>query len=229
MRSMFRSVLVALVAALALSAVAAGSAAASEPEWYLNNKLVTESKATSLSSAAEAIRLEDIGVGDEIKCSLSGTGEVTEKGKGAISTVKFTKCHLVKVAALTCKKGVQSEEESHEWVKALGFPLQSQLKKVGLTGNLEDQLPSASGKLGFSYECTNVLGGKTTDVCTYWAGEGSWYEVPSQNEATGVRLEFGWINSRNVRFKCSIGGDARGLFEGFALLKGPTGETLSVK
>jgi hypothetical protein len=228
---MFRSVLLAVVAVLALSAVAAASASAAEPEWQLNEKPVTKATATTLSSAAEAFKLEDWGTSGgavEIKCSAAGEGEVAPEGKGAITKLTMTKCHLVKSGG--CKKEEQKVEESHEWVKLLGLPLKSKLAEEP---SYEDRLLNA-GNLGFSYECTNILGTKSKDECRNHNEIQEWFQLEAYNEPLGVLLEFATLSSRskNVRFKCSLsnGQSPRtGELFGAVLMKGPSGETLSIK
>ncbi len=89
MRSVFRKVLVVLVAAFALGAVAAASAFAS-PEWYLNGKKVTES--TSVTDKGK-INLKVNGEEETVTCSLSGKGTVGPGGTGSVTESKLSECN----------------------------------------------------------------------------------------------------------------------------------------
>jgi hypothetical protein len=220
MRFVFRSVPLALLAVLAVSAAASASASAS-PEWQLNGKPVTKATATTLSSAASGITVSNSS--ETIKCSLSGSGEVAEKGKGAITKVTLTKCHFTTIGL--CKTQTQKEREegeSHEWVKVAGPRWSTQL-------NEEDNdvlVPSESINFSFTYECTNFLGlGKVKVECHNPSGVG--YEIPAFNDA-GLLLQFANIskNTKNRYFECNEGGN--GVFEGNVVMNGSNGETLSI-
>lgn len=220
MRSMFRSMILALVAALALSAAAAASASATEWEWLLNGTPVTESTAVTLSEST--VELNDLnapsanGNGQSLTCSgsVSGKGTVAPKGAGTITELKLTKCTLVHQGE--CKKESKEAEESKEWVKALHLPWKTQLDKSSGIG-LWKTTTGGTGSPGFRWECETLIG-KYVDECTV-----SELLSEPKNEAWGVLMKFNW--ERGPVMFCTQGGKG-GLYGGSMKLKGPAGKIL---
>jgi hypothetical protein len=152
MRSMFRSVLLALVAVMALSAVAAASASAETGEWLLNEKPVTESTPVTFSLQPEkTFTLLSGGGGPSITCaSVTGKGTVAPKGAGTITEFKLGKC--TKTSRGICEEETKKSEEAKEWVTAVNLPW-----KTELTGQL-NIFEGKSADPGWQFECTSILG-----------------------------------------------------------------------
>jgi hypothetical protein len=89
MRSMFRTVLVALLAVLALGAVA--SASASAHEWKVNGSPVVAAKEVTFSGGS--FEMEVRAFSFSAKCrKVSGKGDVEAEGKGKATELKLTEC-----------------------------------------------------------------------------------------------------------------------------------------
>ncbi len=153
MRSVFRKVLVVLVAVFALGAVASASALAS-PQWRENGVRVTESKPVTFSGT---LTLEDNPTKQgEFTCSLSDKGTVGSEGKGSVTESTLTNCKILK--SPICEKAQPVT------VKAIHLPWTTQLYLPGPgTGNSVKS--SGAGLPGWTWEC-KVLGFKYTDTCS---------------------------------------------------------------
>ena len=165
MRSMFRSVLLVLVAVIAVSAVAAASASA-EPEWLINEKPVTESTAVTFSKRSGSFfemadKNSQLGA-ITITCSgVTGKGTVAPKGVGSITEFKLSKCYRTRIGG--CKTQTQAEQESTEWVRMIHLSWPTKLTEEHNFGDwVGEEGPS---RMGFEFECTNLLGGKMKDTC----------------------------------------------------------------
>lgn len=234
MRSMFRRTLLALVSLLAVSAVAAASASAA-PEWLLNEKPVTESTPVTFTlHFFEASDIKSSGGAVIITCgAASGKGTVAPNGGGSITEFKLSKCWKTSIGL--CKTQTKAEQESTEWVRMLHLSWPTKLSNgyYGFTDWVEAHGPSEGHEpMGFEWECTNILGGKTKDICE----AGSIREAPYgtyvttlHHEPESIYQEFRGVLGSTPRFKCSIGGAESGEFRATLALKGPEGKALSYK
>lgn len=150
MRSMFRSVLLALVAVLALGAVVA-TAAYAEPEWLLNEKPVTETTPVTFSNGDFEWKTTTLLGELEIKCSSSGKGTVAPAGAGSITEFKLSKCTKIKRAG--CVKETTEKEESTEWSKVLNLPWKTQLEKTRSAEIRNSIGGSINGTIAWEAEC----------------------------------------------------------------------------
>jgi hypothetical protein len=143
MRTMLRSVLLALVAALTLGAVASASAFAS-PEWQLNGKPVTESTPVTLSTGVFEARLLKTSFGQiGVSCSISGgKGTVEPKGKGSITEFTITNCKRKEI----CKEGTES-------VSVLHLSWKTELVE---DPKVDDRF--GTGVYGWEWKCGTALG-----------------------------------------------------------------------
>jgi hypothetical protein len=152
MRSIVKMVGAALVAACAVSAVAASSALAS-PEWYVK-KGGTYSKVTAAVSVKAAWGLEEIvtpELGEKfgIKCKGSAKGELKSAGVSDITTIE----------GLSCEK-VDGCEKLEETVEPYNTPWQLELYKEG--SEIRSKIVSGgNGTPGFRFACKRALRGVT--------------------------------------------------------------------
>jgi hypothetical protein len=223
---MCRSVLLAFVAVLAVSAVAAASASA-EPEWLLNGKPVTESTAVTFSkkpgSFFEIADTKSSGGQITLTCSgVTGKGTVAPKGAGTITEFKLIKCYRTHIGA--CKTQTQAEQESTEWVRMIHLSWPTKLTTEHEFGAWVE------GGMGFEFECTNILGGKTKDTCESEPVPPAGSVFTRLRQQSGeVFQEFRGLLGPTPPFKCSVGGAKAGEFYAAIVLKGPEGKKLSYK
>jgi hypothetical protein len=151
MRSIFRSVLVALVAVSALGAVAAASALAAQ--WRENGAPVTETKPVTYTGT---IKFEGGAEDGAFKCNISGKGTI-KGAEGSATEVTFSGCNEIRRPTIC-------EASKPFTVKPIHLPWRTSLfenfrHEVGtqLTGNTE--------QVGFQWECT-ALGIKITESCS---------------------------------------------------------------
>jgi hypothetical protein len=228
MRSMFRSVFLALAALLALSAVATASASAHE--WLLNGKPVTESTPVTFAlQSGTTFTLTDktIAVGGEptLSCTaVTGKGTVAPGGLGTITEFKLAKCSKTKNGG-GCEEETKKTEEGKEWVKAVHLPWKTSFanpEKLKMTGT--------SGFPGWQFECTFIWTKEIEkDTCT----EATLSQVSNGIEG-GVKDEIPFAPPFE-RYACrtTIGkteGEVRlnaAEVNVHIILKGPEGKTLS--
>lgn len=234
MRSMFRRTLLTLVSLLAVSAVAAASASAA-PEWLLNEKPVTESTPITFTlHFFEAGDIKSTGGAVTFTCGVgSGKGTVGPSGGGSITEFKLSKCWRTSIGV--CKTQTKAEQESTEWVRMinLSWPTKLTTKRFERLADWVEP-HGGSSPMGFEWECTNIIGGKTKDKCE--ATE-SIFEAPVGTYPTQVHYEnheavyqyFNGLYESVPRLKCSIGGAGSGEFLATIVLKGPEGQKLTLK
>ncbi len=217
MRSMFRRVLLALVAVTALTAVAAASASAHE--WLLNEKPVTESTPITFSlTPGTTFRMKDgAGLGESLTCAaVTGKGTVGPKGAGTITEFKVSKCTRTKQGG--CKSETKTEEEGKEWVKTYQLPWE--MKFVGAPDEME---PVSSGhRPGWEFECTSITKEKLQDKCFRFS---EFFRTELYRVSEGVEEGFP-THPETEKFSCSLGGSESGEVKVFVLLKGPEGKRL---
>jgi hypothetical protein len=235
MRSMFRSVLLALVAALAVCGVAAASASASPAEWLLNGAPVTESTLVTLSlKSGTTVTLADKtpegGTFEtKITCSgFTGKGTVAPAGAGKITEFKLSKCTRTKQGI--CEAETKAQEESKEWVKAIKLPWETRLAERNASTAeflLKGNGPGASA--GWEFEC-KAFGFTVKDECRALQEDAEILQ-----EGTGVDVRFrafpsgfsiaGWGCKTGVEALRSSAGE----LVADLIVKGPEGKTLSFK
>jgi hypothetical protein len=228
MRSMFRKLLLAMVTALAVSAVASASASAA-PEWLVEGKPVTAS--TPVTFTLNKFKAYNIG-GVVIECAAaSGAGTVAPSGAGSITEFKLSKCH--RNSAGNCKSETLEEQEKTEWVRMLHLSWPTKLKEFD--GRLKDWVePNAGQPMGFEWECVGFLGTHIAEHCEMRATgvkEIPWGTLLTslENDATTVQQRFETLREE-PRFECSGSyGSVEGEFDASIQLKGPEGKALSYK
>jgi hypothetical protein len=222
----------ALVSAVLMSAVAAGSASAEAPklhQWLIVHLIGGEEVHLLLSLPNKVhslglILLRDdtppIGGPTEVHCHFFNDGYVGPHGLDLIlditstllGTNKKITCNITVLGA--CKSGTTATFE------AIHLPWLTHLYLTA-GGEVRDRiLPDEHGKPGYSVTCTNILGGTTTDTCE---SEGN--STKMLNVAGGVEAIFD-IGPNSEAGECKIGGEAArqgaGLISGSVLIESPS-------
>ena len=210
----------AIVAALFMSAVAAGSAFAAH-EWLLGGASI--GSATKVHSLGLLLVIDHTAPLGEtvIHCHRYDAGTV---GPGAADLVEsITKellgtndvieCTLVKAGG--CKAGTIAK------ALAIHLPWKTELYLEG--AELRDMTTAdGNGEPGWAVTCTNILGGSTTDTCTTALGS-----VGVQDVAAGVETTF---DAKTPFANCKVGSETirngAGLVRGSVLQENPAGKLL---
>lgn len=220
----------ALVSALMLSALAAGSASAAElHQWLLVHDLSGGGQVHLLLAAPIRVHteglllLEDSTPGTKVHCHGFGAGTVGPHGLDLtesitlelLGTKKTISCTFDKVGL--CKSGTEPVAE------AVHLPWHTQLLLRG-TQVRDLILAHGGGTPGYAVTCTNILGGKTTDECL---------EAPSKPASTLMKNEIGsgvlgTFNTESPAANCSQAGGAEGTGKvaGTVLTKNPSSTLL---
>jgi hypothetical protein len=206
----------ALVAALFMSAVAAGSASAAH-EWLINGAPLTS---TLKVHSVGLVLLEDTkapGGAVQVHCKGFDAGTVSPGGLDLVESVTAEllkgsdkiPCTFDKVGA--CKSNVTPT------ALALNLPWRTELVLNG-TSVRDLILADGHGEPGWSVTCTNIFGGTTEDHCLAEAGKPG--SVSLTNVAGGV---LGTFDKLTPNAKCSLGGAESGHVEGTVLTENPSG------
>lgn len=201
MRSTYRTVLVTLVAALALSAAAASSALAA-PEWYAKKGGALSKVTSPLEAAATtSLTVTDSGWlgGVKVKCTGKMTQTLEAGGVSKVTGYAATSCETV---AGTCNPTI-AEAQNLPWKAELyaeGTEVRSRLVSGG------------SGTPGWEFYCASV---GQFDTCNFntsanvlntWSGS--------------VQAVF---DAQSNKTTCSQGGAEAGRLEGTVTLEPPKG------
>jgi hypothetical protein len=205
MRSMLRTVPVALVAVLALGAVAASSALAS-PEFYVKKagvfKKVTESVNVTLENQFELIDTKNEGFGES--CTGEASGAVKAAGLGNLETFRvFERCKGLG-NPLLC--------ETAETGTALNMPWGLELYKEGTeVRNRIVEGVSKNGTPAWHFSCKGRFG-EGNDTCN----------VNTSAHITNNATK-GWVevvfDAKSKKTKCSGGGAESGEWKGVLKMK----------
>jgi len=211
----------ALVSALMMSVVAAGSASAETElhQWLINHKLLASPVTVHRLSL---LLLEDTHTGVRVHCHWFATGTVGPHGLALIKSITLellgskdlVLCLYDKVPNLTCKENEMPD------VLAINLPWHTQLILKG--AEVRDLLLGhGSGRPGWKLTCKNVLGGTSTDTCEEEEGRPVSLSMKNETNGSGVR---GTWDANNPRVKCSEGGGepATGIVEGTVLTESPS-------
>jgi hypothetical protein len=216
----------AIVSALLMSAVAAGSASA-ETELHHQWLLYHSQSGIHLLLAAPIrvhslglILLEDHGpgAGVRIHCHAYDTGTVGPHGLDLVESItlellgshNLILCLYDKVPSLSCNENKMPD------VQAIHLPWRTELVlRAGLLTDLI--LADGNGRPGYRVTCINVLGGTTEDTCVEEAGKPA--RTVISNQLNGVLGEFNTISPLG---ECTIGGKEAGLVSGFTLTENPS-------
>jgi hypothetical protein len=218
----------ALMSALIMSAVAAGSALAVELHQWL---LVHDGSGVHLLLGAPIkveseglVLLEDTnatGGATAVHCRGFDTGTVGPHGLDLVETItaellgtnKKITCNLVKAGA--CKSSPQPTAE------AVHLPWHTQLVLRG--GILRDLiLGHGGGAPGWAVTCSTILG-NVTDTCEEESGKPA-STIMTVLAGFGVQGEF--EGAAGSHAKCSLGGAAAGIVSGTVLTENPSSTLL---
>ena len=211
----------AVVAALFMSAVAAGSASAAH-EWLLNGASIgAATKVHSLGLLLLTDHTAPLGetlihcVGYDAGTVGPGAADLVESiTKELLGTNNVIECAIVKAGG--CKSGTIAK------ASAIHLPWKTELYLEGT--ELRDMITEdgTAGQPGWSVTCTNILGGSTTDTCTSTLGS-----TGVQNVAAGVNTPF---EAKSPSANCKVGAEAirngAGLVRGTVLQENPAGQLL---
>ena len=211
----------ALVSALMMSVVAAGSASAETElhQWLINHKLLASPVTVHLLGL---LLLEDTATGVRVHCHGSATGTVGPHGLDLIKSITLellgTKdlvlCLYDKVKALTCKENEMPD------ALAINLPWHTQLILHG-TEVRDLILGHGGGKPGWKVTCKNVIGGTSTDTCEEEENKPGSTSMKNETNGSGV---LGTFDGNNPRAKCSEakGEPETGLVSGTVLTQSPS-------
>lgn len=208
----------AIVAALAMSAVAAGSASAAHL-WLLNSKLIATPVTIHSHGTLELEDSKATGGAIRVKCTRFETGTVGPHALDLISKVTAEKLGTNDKIPCTFVKQGACKATPAPTILALHLPWHTELYLIG--GEVRDMFESdGAGEPGWNMTCTNVLGGITEDECKTALGS-----TALTNVVGGVLATF----DANMQFPtCSIGGVNAGRLAGDVLLLSPSaGEKLT--
>jgi hypothetical protein len=202
----------ALVAAFAITAVAAASASAA-PVWKLNGVEIKEAVSVKSKSVGK-LKLSDTGAGTEIECEGTDKGKVGPGGKDEVIEITATGCSFVSAKNGSCEasKPVTAKAVNLPWVTELYEPE---------VGKIRDHIRahSGGGAPGWVVECTVAGFFKVQDECT---GESN---TAMSNVTGGVDAIF---DATTPKANCSIGGTGTGKVEGTDLNENPVAGTITV-
>jgi hypothetical protein len=210
-----------VLAAFAISVVAASAASAEVALWTSNG---AEIKGAVSTTATGLLNLTDLGApGGEVTVDCEGAldGYVEGGGRGHVSEVLYLEkketenlieCEVVKEKAGLCETSMLAD------VIPIGLPWASQAELNG-TGYLNDITSVSGGSLGYMVTCLTILG-ETLDECTQTLAEQEL--VAAAGGVDGVAKETGKGN-------CTLGGNGEGDIEGSGLLTLNGGATLGIE
>jgi hypothetical protein len=206
MKSKSITVLVALVAVFAISAVATSSALAS-PEWYVKKsgvfaKVTTSVKVTMGSSKIEVIdtkRTNAFKVPFGMSCTvLEGIGVIKSAGAGEVSSFKVP----VKDCTGVKREGRQYCEKVTN-VEANGLSWKTELYSEG--SEVRERLVPSS-EAGLRFECETSLGSLSDDCSSNTSFHISNNALLGLAEAT--------FDAKTSKTQCSLGGKEAGEWAG---------------
>jgi len=214
-----------MFAVFAFAAVAASSASALSSVWLVNGALAPLTLVTSESLGV--VLLEDMGSTPAmVNCEeVLNEGWVGPGSEDEVTSVVFMKACAVpakaenlenKEVTNNCKSGTEAT------VVALNLPWNTLI--VLSAGVFLDALTAGGNGPGYKVECTNILGGKSTDECTTQKGT---TELTNEG-ASAVLSEFPAAPAESEFANCTIGGELQGLVSGNVDIFPPAGDTLAV-
>ncbi len=206
MRFMYRMAPAVFALVLAICAVTASSALASEwkvgtPEWQqggvaLSTAAVTTSKGT--------VKLTDEGTGVTVECEAAGEGAAGPTAAGEETKWAFSKC--------VTQTGNCAKPE----LFAFHLPWNTELSISA--GTIRDSITSKAGLPGYKLVCT-VSGTKIEDQCT-----ASTLKMKMKDVASGVEASL----ESSPKLNCSVGGSGKGKVEGSQVIQPVKGAKLEV-
>lgn len=202
----------ALVAAVVMSAVAAGSAMA-EHLWLISKApIASPVKVHSLG----LLLLEDKGSGTKIHCHGNAAGTV---GPGSADlTESITKELLGTNDKIPCTFDSAGLCKSNAAVTALAVHLPWKTTIILVGTEIRDLLlGDGAGAPGWKVNCTNVIGGESEDVCTEEAGKMATTALANVTE--GVLATF---DAKTENAGCTIGGKEAGIVRGTVTTYSPS-------
>jgi hypothetical protein len=212
-RRIYGSALVALVAALALSAGLANAALAA-PEWYSSatpqvtewqqgGAALTESVGTTSKGRVKLTEGSKAGLETIVECEVTGEGSVGPGSVDKETSVTVSSCTLVKAGGC----------EALRWVKAVNLPWHSELVGSGTTRR--DVIVAEGKNPGFTFKCNTELG-EVSDECG-----AKTLSANTENTFSGVNATYA-----GEKLSCSLGGKGAGTLEGTRLIEATKGATL---
>jgi len=197
----------ALVAALALSVVAAASASAHE--WLIGGKAIA--KATAVTSKG-TLELEDSkATGGAVKVSCTGIDKGTVGPGAADEITSITNEKGENTITCTFVKNGACEAGTAPTAAAVDLPWKTTIEAV--EGRTRDVIrENGKGEPGWAVTCKTFLG-NITDTCKTKEGNTALAEV-----AEGVNATF---DAFSPKATCSNGGAGAGVVTGTDLIKSP--------
>jgi len=202
----------ALVAAVVMSAIAAGSASAAH-EWLINGAAITVAKKTHSKAL---VLLEDSGSGTAVHCKGFDAGTVGPGGKDLVESVTAELLGTNDKIPCTFDKTGTCESGTAPTALAIHLPWKTELELIN--GKVRDLiLADGNGAPGWAVTCKTFLG-STTDTCEEEAGKPG--STALANVTEGVLATF---DKETPAAKCSIGGAGSGHVSGTDLTESPSG------
>jgi hypothetical protein len=218
----------ALVSAVVMSALAAGSASAENWQWLLFHSETGVHLLLNKEELVESLGLltltdsKGLANGATVECHGFDLGTIGPHGLDLVlsitaeplGTKKSVSCVLT--VAGGCKAGTTPTAE------AVHLPWHTKLFERG-TQVRDLILGNGGGVPGWKVTCTNILGGTTEDTCLEEAGKPA-STLMSNDGLLGVLGEF--KAAENPTAECSVGGKEAGKVNGKILTKSPSSTLL---
>jgi hypothetical protein len=200
----------AIMAALAMSAVAAGSASAAL-EWLINGAPITKAKTVE---SLGTLQLEDhslLSGNTKVECKGKDEGTV---GPGGVDLISKITGHAGELT-VTCTfiNTGNCNASPAPLAMAVNLPWKT-LLLTEANGEIRDTVESdGNGEPGWEVKCT-VGSTVTTDTCTGTTSTG-------MDNVLGVGVD-ALFDAKSAHAKCSIGGTGAGVVTGTDVIKNPS-------
>lgn len=219
----------ALVAAVAMCALAAGSASAENWQWLLFH---SESGVHLLLNKEELVESLGLVLLEDTKATLGAVqvhchgydlGTIGPHALDLVLSVTAEPLGTNKTVPCTFDKIGQCKSGTTPTAEAVHLPWHTKLVELK-AGKVSDLiLGDGAGKPGWAVTCKNNLGGTTTDECLEEEGKPAAPFVENDG-LLGVLARF---NEENTPLaKCSVGGAKAGIVSGTVLTESPSATLL---
>jgi hypothetical protein len=214
----------ALVSAVAMCALAAGSASAENWQWLLYHSETGVHLLLSKEELVESLGillLEDqkgLAAGAAVVCHGYDLGTVGPHGLDLVLSITLEPLGTKKSVLCTLEKAGGCKAGTSPTAEALNLPWHTLLfEREGKVRDLI--LEDGGGRPGWKVTCTNLIGGTTEDDCKEEAGKPA-STVMTNAGLEGVLAEFN--PAENPKAECSVGGKEAGIVKGTSLTESPS-------
>jgi hypothetical protein len=210
-----------VLAAFAISVVAASAASAEVALWTAAGKEIKTALATTATGLLNLTDLDAPGGAVTVDCEGALDGTVEGEGKDTVTEVLYLgkketenliECEVVKEKEGLCETSMLAD------VIPIGLPWKSQAELNG-TGFLDDITSVSGGSLGYMVTCLTILG-ETLDECI---------QLLAEQTLTAVGSGVAGAAKEENKGSCTLGGGEKNDIEGSALITLNNGELLGIE